>query len=171
MESSQFVLFLKGERGPKCGRTTTDEQGLWLPESHDRRVVEVFLGRAFDGAVGFAGGSGGWKSDAKLIGEVQREAEILVHEAQRETGNVFPLEEIGRFDVKHTRASHAGLENFDELFALEAGARDESEGFGESIDLKSEDKVHSELDGLSGTAGAEMKDFFAHEAQDGLGIP
>src|SRR6266852_3598641 len=59
-----------------------------FPEFHDGGVVEIFLGGAFDGAVGFAGGGGGGQRDSNLIGEVERETEIFVHEAQRETWRV-----------------------------------------------------------------------------------
>src|SRR5712692_5169749 len=78
------------------------EHGSALPEFHDGGIVEVFLGGAFDIIVGFACGGSGGKGDAELIGEVEGEAEILVHEAQRETRDVFAFEEIGGFDVEHT---------------------------------------------------------------------
>src|SRR5256885_10034254 len=44
------------------------------------------LGSAFDVVVGFASSGGGGQRDAKLVGEVQREAEILVHEPQWKAG-------------------------------------------------------------------------------------
>src|SRR6266849_4665737 len=49
-----------------------------VPEFHDGGVVEIFLGGAFDEVVRFAGGGSGGQSDAKLIGEIEGEAEILV---------------------------------------------------------------------------------------------
>src|SRR5256885_6436412 len=73
------------------------ESASAFPESHDRRVVEVFLGNAFDVTVGFTSSGGGRQRNAKLVGEVQREAEILVHEPQRKAGDVFTFEEIGAF--------------------------------------------------------------------------
>src|SRR5438445_5686350 len=60
-----------------------------FPEAHDGGVVEVFFGSAFDVVVGFAGGGSGWQGDAELIGEIEREAEILVHETQREARRIF----------------------------------------------------------------------------------
>src|SRR5258708_29469997 len=68
------------------------ESASAFPEFHDSGVVEVFLGRAFDVVVGFAGGGGSRQSDAELIGEVEREPKILVHQAQREAREVFAFE-------------------------------------------------------------------------------
>src|SRR6202022_1934179 len=115
------------------------ECGSSFPEFHDGGVVEVFLGRAFDVVVGFAGGGGGGQGDAELIGEVEREAEILVHEAQREARDVFAFEQIRRLYVQDAGAGHAGLQDFDEFFTRKACAGDKSEGFGECVDLKRED--------------------------------
>src|SRR5258708_31406509 len=70
-----------------------------LPKLHDGRVVEVFLGRALDEVVGFAGGGRGGQSNAKLIFEVQRQTQVLVPQAQRETPNGFALWQIGGFDI------------------------------------------------------------------------
>ena len=105
-----------------------------------------------------------------MIAQVKGEAEILVHEAQRETRHVLALEEIGSFDVEDAGAGHAGLHDLDKLFSGNAGARGKSQGFGESVDLQGENRVHGELDGLAGTVGAEMKKLFAHDVQDGLGF-
>ncbi len=115
-----------------------------FPEFHDGGIVEVFLGGAFDVVVGFACGGSGGKGDAELIGEVEGEAEILVHEAQRKTRDVFAFEEIGSFDVEHTGAGHAGLQDFDKLFALNAGAGCEGEGFGKRVYLERKDHVQAQ---------------------------
>src|SRR2546427_570005 len=143
------------------------ESASAFPEFHDSGVVKVFLGRAFNVVVGFPGGGGGGQSDAELIGEVECEAEILVHQAQREARDVFAFEQIRRLDIQDTGAGHAGFEDFDKLFALKACAGDKSESFGEGIDLKREDQVHRELDGLAGAVGPEVKPFLAHHAEDG----
>src|SRR5712664_3156173 len=141
-----------------------------LPEFHDGGVVEVFLGGALDVVVGFAGGGGGRQGDAELIGEVERKAEILVHQSQREAWDVFAFEQIRRLYVQYTRAGHAGLQDFHEFFALQACAGDKRESFGEGINLEREDQVHGELDGLPGAVGPEVKPFLAHHAEDGLGV-
>src|SRR3989442_15869801 len=60
-----------------------------FPEAHDGGIVEVFFGSAFDVVVGFAGGGGGGQGDAEQIGEIERQAEILVHETQREARRIF----------------------------------------------------------------------------------
>src|SRR6266568_1661819 len=69
---------------------------------------------------------------AKLlsIGKVEREAEILVHEAQRKTRHVFAFEQVRRLDVEDTGAGHAGLHDFNELFTLDASAGDEGKSLG-----------------------------------------
>src|SRR6266403_1818012 len=151
----------------ECG---SDARESARPEFHDCRVVEVFFGCAFDVVVSFPSRSGARQRDTELIGEIKREAEILVHEAQRKTGDVFAFEEIGRFDVEDAGAGHAGLQDFDELFALETGAGNESESFGESIHLQREDQIHGELDGLTGAVRAKMKNLFAHYREDGFGF-
>src|SRR5258708_13397560 len=64
-----------------------------LPKLHDGRVVEVFLGRALDEVVGFAGGGRGGQSNPKLIGEVPRPAQGLLHQAQTLTRQLLaPLQ-------------------------------------------------------------------------------
>src|SRR5712692_3822388 len=128
-----------------------------FPEFHDRGIVEVLFGGAFDVIVGFARGGGGGKGNAQLIGKVQGEAEVLVHEAQGKTRDVFPFEKIRRFYVEDAGARHAGLQDFDQYFTLNASASDEGQGFGEGVHLQSEDEVHGQLDGLPGTIRAEMK--------------
>src|SRR5437867_315854 len=92
------------------------ESASAFPEFHDGGVVEVFLGGAFDVVVGFASGGGGGQGDAELIGKVEREAEILVHEAQREARDVFAFEQIRNLYVQDAGTGHAGLQDFDELF-------------------------------------------------------
>src|SRR5258708_9536655 len=94
-----------------------------LPKLHDGRVVEVFLGRALDEVVGFAGGGRGGQSNAQLIGEGQRPAQVLVHQAQRETRNVFALEQIWGFDIEYPGACHARLHDLDEFLSLDACPR------------------------------------------------
>src|SRR5467141_1732652 len=91
-------------------RELNDPAKSLFPEFHHRGVVEVFLGGAFDVVVRFARGRRGGKGHANLIGEIERQTEILVHEAQRKTRSVFALEQIGRFDVEQTGAPHAGLQ-------------------------------------------------------------
>src|SRR5262249_42329077 len=134
------------------------------------RVVKVFFSGAFDAVVGLASSGGGRERDPELVGKVEREAEILVHEAQGKTRNVLAFEEIGSFDVEYAGAGHTGLHNFDEFFALNPSARDESQSFRERVDLQGEDQIHCQLDGLSGAMRAQMKQFFAHDAEDGLGL-
>ena len=46
-----------------------------LPKPHDGGIVEVFFGGSFDGIVDFAGSGSCRQSDAKLISEVEGEAE------------------------------------------------------------------------------------------------
>src|SRR5689334_25192943 len=130
---------------------------LAFPELHDGGIIEVLFGSAFDGTVDFAGGGGGRKSNAELIGEVQGEAEVFVHQAQWKTGDVLAFQEIGSFDVEDARAGHAGLHNFDEFLARDASASGERESFGESVDLQCENHVHGELDGLTSSVWAEVK--------------
>src|SRR5260370_25765239 len=72
-----------------------------LPEFHDGGVVEVFLGGTLDVVVGFAGGGGCGQGDAELIGEVERKAEILLHQSPREAWDVFAFEQIRRLHVQH----------------------------------------------------------------------
>jgi hypothetical protein len=155
----------KAARSPaNCGRQSKKSAG---PEFVDRGVVEVFFGRAFDGVVDFARGGCGGKRNADLVAEFEREAQVFVHQAQREARLVIGVEHDGSFGVEHARASHTGLHDFDELVALQAGAGNEGEGFGERVHLKGEKKVHRELDSLACAAGAEMEDFFAHGGEDG----
>jgi len=140
---------------------------LLFPEAHDAGVVEVFVCGALDVAVGFAGGGGGGKGDAELIGEVQGKAKVFVHEAQRKAGFEVPAEHARGFDVQNAGASHRILHDFDEFFAGKAGALNEGEGFGKSLDFDGEKRVHGELDGLSGAVGAEVKKLFSHGTKDG----
>src|SRR5712692_7205130 len=130
-----------------------------FPEFHDRGIVEILLGGALDEVIGFASGGGGGKRDAELIGEVEREAKILVHQAQWKAWDVLAFEQIRRFDIEHAGARHAGLQDFDKFFAGNAGAGREGEGFGEGVDLEREDQVHPELDGLASAMRAEVKPF------------
>src|SRR6266436_7893617 len=60
-----------------------------LPEFHDCGIIEVFFGGAFNIVVRFPSRGRGGQRDAELIGEVEREPEILVHEAQGKTWNVL----------------------------------------------------------------------------------
>ena len=68
--------------------------------------------------------------------------------------------------IKH--ASHVRTET--DNLVIRCVLKDGKEGFGESVDLQGENRVHGELDGLAGTVGAEMKKLFAHDVQDGLGF-
>src|SRR5713226_1416206 len=154
----------------KNARKFNDKAESLLPEFHDGGVAEVFLGGALNEVVRFASGGSCGQSDAELIGEVEREAKILVHEAQRETRNVFALEQIGGFDVEDAGASHAGLHDFDKFFALDAGACRQRESFGERADLERKDHVHRELDSLTSAVRAEVKPFLAHYTEYGLGF-
>src|SRR5262249_49878021 len=74
------------------------------------------------------------------------------------------------FDVEHPGTGHAGLYDFDEFLAGNTRACDESEGFGEGVHLQGENRVHGELNGLTGAVGAEMKEFLAHDTEDRLGF-
>src|SRR5260370_26111736 len=71
-----------------------------FPEAHDGGIVEVFLRAAFHVVIRFAGGGGGRQGNAEQIGEIERQAEILVHESQREAGCVFTFYEHGRFYIE-----------------------------------------------------------------------
>src|SRR5882724_4525171 len=140
---------------------------LFFPEAHDASVVEVFGGGTFDVVVGFTGGGSGGEGYADLIGEVEGEAEVFVHEAQGKAGLAIAAEHARRFDIENAGAGHGGLHDFDEFFARKAGTLNEGEGFRESLHFDSEERVHRELDGLSGAVGAEMKKFLAHGTEDG----
>src|ERR1700722_13696645 len=61
------------------------------PEFHDRGIVQVFLRGGFDGGVGGIRSCGGRELDASLLGEIERQAHVLVHQAQGEAGWVFAL--------------------------------------------------------------------------------
>jgi len=140
---------------------------LFFPEAHDTGVVEVLRGGTFNVAISFAGGGSGGKRDADLIGEVQGEAEVFMHEAQRKAGLEIAAEHAWSFDVQNAGAGHGRLHDFDEFFAGKASALNEGECFGEGLHFDGEKRVHRELDGLSGAVGAEVKKFLAHGAKDG----
>ena len=118
--------------------------------------------RAFDRVVDFAGGGGGRERDAELVAEIESQAEILVHQAQRKAGFVVAAQHDRSFYVEDARSGHAGLHDFDEFFSREASAGNQCESFGKSVDLKSQKEIHGELNGLSGAVGPEVKKFFAH---------
>src|SRR5215472_16254231 len=152
------------------GQDSSSREESALPEFHDRGIVEVFLGGAFNSAVDLAGGSGGGQSDAQLIAKVERKSKVLVHEAQREARDVFALEQIGSFDVQHAGTGHAGLHDFDEFLAGNSGASRERQGFGEGVYLESQDEIHGQLDGLAGAILSKVKQFLAHDTENGLGF-
>src|SRR2546429_602668 len=112
----------------------------------------------------------GGQSDAQLIAKVKRKTKVRVHEAQREARDVLALEQIGSFDVQNAGTGHAGLHDFDELFAGDPGATREGQGFGEGVYLESQDEVHGQLDGLAGAVLSEVKQFLAHDPENGLGF-
>jgi len=116
--------------------------------------------------VSFPGCGSGGKGYADLIGEVEGETEIFVHEAQGKAGLEVAAEHARRFDVENTGASHGRLHDLDKFFARKAGTLNKGKGFGEGLHFDSEKRVHCELDGLSGAIGAKMKKFFAHDAKD-----
>ena len=117
-------------------------------------------------AISFTGCGSGGKRYTDLIGEVEGETEIFVHEAQGKAGLEVAAEHVRRFDVQNTGASHGRLHDLDKSFARKAGTLHESKGFGEGLHFDGEKRVHREFDGLSGAIGAEMKKFFAHGAKD-----
>src|SRR6266581_841039 len=152
------------------GKVRRTHRGSLFPKFHDGGIVEIFLGRSLDVVVVFSSGGGSGKGDTELIAKVEREAEILVHEAQRKTRHVFTFEQVRRLDVEDAGAGHAGLHDLDELFALDASAGDEGQSLGQRVHLQREDQVHRQLDGLSGSMRTDVEQFFAHHAEDGFGI-
>src|SRR5882757_3755308 len=69
------------------------------PKLHYRRIIQVFLGGSLHTSVCLPSGSGRRQGNPELLGQVQREAYVLIHQAQGEAGRVFTLQEIGSLDI------------------------------------------------------------------------
>jgi len=137
-----------------------------LPEAHYAGIVEVVWGRAHNVVVNLAGSGGGREGNAELVGEIKSKAKILVHEAKGKAGLEIIFDHEGSFDVEDAGAGHAGLHDFDKLFAFKTGFVDQGEGLRHSGDLQSENGVHGELDGLTGAVRAEVKPLFAQDTEN-----
>ena len=59
-----------------------------LPEACYGSIVEVFSGHILDAAVDLACGSGSRQRQGKLAGEFERQANVLMHQPEGETGSV-----------------------------------------------------------------------------------
>ena len=99
----------------------------------------------------------GGQRHAQLIGEVQREAHILVHQAQRKARLVFALEHHRRLDVQHAGAAHARLHHFEKFFARNSRSRDERQRLRERFHLQCKHQVHREFHGLSRADRPQME--------------
>src|SRR5882757_4814606 len=89
-----------------------------FPEFHHGGIVQVFFGSSLDVTISFASRGCRGERHSQLIGQVERESKILVHEPQRKTWHVLALKKIRRFNVQQTGAPHAGLQNLHKFFAL-----------------------------------------------------
>src|SRR6267154_1920855 len=61
---------------------------LFFPVLKDGSVVQIVFGRAFNRVVDFARGGGGGQRNAELVAEFEGQAQIFVHQAQREAAPV-----------------------------------------------------------------------------------
>src|SRR5262249_32054762 len=82
---------------------------LSLPKLEDSGVVEVLLRRPFDGVKNLAGCRRGGKRYADPVAEIEREAQVLVHETKREAWRVVGFEHERGFHVENAGAGHARL--------------------------------------------------------------
>src|ERR1700687_3207370 len=139
---------------------------LFFPVLKDGSVVQVVFGRAFNRVVDFARGGGGGQRNAELVAEIEGQAQIFVHQAQRKAGLVVAAQHHWSFYVQDAGARHAGLHDFNQFFSCEACAGDQGQRFGESVHLQSQQQIHGELDGLSSAVRSDMKKFFAHRGED-----
>src|SRR6266852_9285520 len=139
---------------------------LFFPVLEDGSVVQVLFARAFNPVVDFARGGGGGQRNAELVAEFEGQAQIFVHQAQREAGLVVATQHHWSFYVQDAGARHAGLHDFNQFFSCEACTGDQGQRFGESVHLQSQQQIHGELDGLPSAVWSEMKKFLAHRGKD-----
>ena len=81
----------------------------FLPKARHRGVVHILLRRAFYRAIHLTRGGARRKRHADLIGQIERKAEILVHQAQGKARRVILFQDERSFHVQHGGARHAGL--------------------------------------------------------------
>src|ERR1700724_4496064 len=88
---SRLVLFMVRVALPQGLRSACTMLAS-LPEACQRGEIHVFLRCTLDRTQDFSRSRSGGQRHAQLIGEIERQAHVLVHEAKRKARLVFPLQ-------------------------------------------------------------------------------